>query len=204
MKMINLGIFYIRYHIYTGLKKIFTKKSNKYILIFLGRFPTNLKHGIKPIIDNDHDLRFTFGPASLIIVFNSKVKMKELNITFNKVYSEYSDALFLFDISKNNYGKHCIDIINKNLFIPSELKLSNDEKLSKIQYLIEAIIMMREGFRTGQYTEAEIIPEEELPTTENDQVDMNQIDEIIDKIKDVGYEKLTPQEQNLYNKIFKK
>ena len=207
--MINLLAFYARYHIYTGVKKVFGKKSNKYIMIFLGRYPENLKHGLKPIIDNEHDFRFTFGPASLLLVFNSKQTVRELNITFGKVYAEYTDAFFLFDITKNDYGKHCISIISKNLFEKSTVNLTNDEKLDKVHYLIQAIIKMRSallnGIEMGQIDENQPVDTAEEITDENiGEINMEEIDNIIDKIKEVGFDQLTEEEQNIYKKNFKK
>ena len=207
--MINFLAFYARYHIYTGVKKVFGKKSNKYIMIFLGKYPENLKHGLKPIIDNEHDFRFTFGPASLILVFNSKQTVRELNLTFGKVYGEYTDAFFLFDITKAEYGKHCINIISKNLFEPSVVNLTNDEKIDKVHYLIQAIIRMRvallNGIERGEIDENQPMDVADEITDESiGEIDMKQIDSIIDKVKEVGYDQLTEEEQNIYNKIFKK
>jgi hypothetical protein len=192
------------------LKSIFAQKSKKYMLIFLGKFPENFKHGIKPLIDNDHKIKFTFGPASLILIFNSKQPLKELNNTLNKVYGEYCDAFFLHEITNNNYGRFCIDVINKNLYEGVDDKLTNDEKLNKIHQYIYLMFRMYEEMAKEilkQTQEFSHINENEITDINTDnilEIDMDQIDNIIDKIKEVGFDNLTEEEKITYTKIFKK
>lgn len=176
--------------------------------MFLGRYPENFKHGIKPVVDNEYDLRFTFGPASLIVIFNSKQSLKDLNLVFNKVYSEYIDLFYLFDVTENDYGRFCNDLINKNLYDESNVKITNEEKLQKIHFFIGLIHKMREEIAQEILTHIKLDNDMEQHSNFNEMsmenIDMEQVDVIIDKIKEVGFDNLTEEEKTLYNKIFKK
>jgi len=208
MKTINFALFLMRYHLYMTIKNLFKKKSKRYMLMFLGRYPENFKHGIKPVVDNEHDLRFTFGPASLIVIFNSKQSLKDLNLVFNKVYSEYIDLFYLFDVTENNYGRFCNDLINKNLYDESNVKITNEEKLQKIHFFIGLIHKMRQEIAQEILTHIKLDNDMEQHSNFNEMsmenIDMEQVDVIIDKIKEVGFDNLTEEEKTLYNKIFKK
>ena len=71
-KALDWIFFKIRYTLYVISGKIFTRKPKKYIMFFVGKYPDNFKHGLKPILDNDHQLKWIFGPASIILIFHSK------------------------------------------------------------------------------------------------------------------------------------
>lgn len=209
MKVINFLIFYIQFHLFSLYKKIFGKKSKKYMLIFMGRFPENFKHGIKPVLDYDNEFRFTFGPGSLVVVFHSKKSLKELNVLFTRVYSEYVDIYFLFNISKTDYAKHCIDIVNNHLFYPSKSELTIDEKLDKVHLFIDTVIRMRDRIKQDILNNLEasiedaVIVEDENEASFGD-ISEDSINKVIDKITEFGLDSLTEEEQQVYNKIFKK
>lgn len=207
--MINFLIFNIQYTVFNVYNKIFGKKSQKYMLIFLGRFPENFKHVIKPVIDYENELRFTFGPGSLILIFHSKKDMDELNHHFNKVFSEYVDMYFLFNISKNDYGKYCLDVINNHLFYPSNSELTVGEKIDKVQIFIDMVCKMRDEVKREILRNLDKdVDDAEYVEVENEasfgEITEENINIIIDKITESGFESLTEQEQVIYNKIFKK
>lgn len=209
MKMINYLIFYIRYVVFNFYNKFFGKKSKKYMLVFLGRFPENLKHVIKPVVDYENELRFTFGPGSLIIIFSSKKDLKELNYLFNKVFSEYVDMYFLFNITKGDYGKYCLDLINNHLFYPSKSETTIDEKIDKIQVFIDMVSKMRDEVKRELLRNLDKDVENAEYIDVNERASFGEITEeqlniIIDKITESGFESLTEQEQEIYNKLFKK
>jgi hypothetical protein len=209
MKMINFLIFYIQYFAFNVYNKIFGKKSKKYMLVFFGRFPENFKHVIKPVVDYENELRFTFGPGSLIIIFSSKKDLKELNHLFNKMYSEYIDMYFLFNITNGDYGKYCLDMINNHLFYESKTQLTINEKIDKIQVFIDMVFKMRDEVRrelqrnlNKNIEDAEYVEVNE--NTSFGEITEDQVNIIIDKIRESGFESLTEQEQQIYNKVFKK
>ena len=209
MKTLNLIIFYIQFHIFMYFNRLFGKKSRRYMMIFLGRFPENFKHGIKPVIDYSGDVRFTFGPGSLIILFNPKKRMVELKTMFDKVYGEYTDILFIFDITSNDFGKIAIPTVSKHLFDEDTSELTNDEKIDKIHLFIEMVVNMRDEVKKEilrhmdemDMEDAEIINEDDASFGN---VTEDELDSIIDKVSTLGYDSLTPDEKETFDKIFKK
>lgn len=209
MKTINFVFFYIQYILFNGYKKIFGKKSKKYMLIFFGRFPENFKHVIKSVIDYEDEVRFTFGPGSLIVIFSSKKDLKDVNYYFNKVFTEYVDMYLLFNITNGNYGKYCLDVINNHLFYPSKSEMTTDEKIDKIQVFIDMVSKMRDEVRrellrnlNKDIDDAEFM--EVKDETSFGEITEDKINIIIDKITESGFESLTEEEQEIYNKLFKK
>lgn len=188
--------------------KLFGKKSRRYIMIFLGRFPDNFKHGIKPIIDYNGDVRFTFGPGSLIVLFNSKKDITELKTMFDKVYGEYTDILFLFDITSKDFGKICIPMVSKHLFDQDTSNLTIDEKLDKIHLFIEMVINMRDEVKKEILRHMDEMDAEDAEIINEDETSFglteDELDNIIDKVSNLGYESLTPDEKEIFDKIFKK
>lgn len=183
-------------------------------MVFLGRFPGNLKHGIKPIIDYDGEFRFIFGPSSLLVVFNSKYKRRELELNFDKVFREYIDVMFLFDISKKEFSKICLPVVNEHLFYKDVSNMSIDEKIDKIHLFIDMMISMRQEISDAknqillhmdtypEYAEYSEV-KANIDEAKND-LSEEELDNIIDKVSNLGYNSLTPDEKKIFDKIFKR
>lgn len=201
--MINLIVFKIRYYLYNLFVRIFTKKSRKYIMFFVGTYPDNFKHGLKPILDNDHQIKWVFGPASIILIFNSKEKIKYLDKFFKRMYSEYAESFFLFDVTKGRYSKHVVEEYYKHLYSEGP-KQHNDLTLNKVQYFIDMVSKAREQYIDILNEEIkfakDIENEEDIGEGKNFDVDMNLIDEILDKIIEHGYDTLTNEEKIILKK----
>jgi len=193
-------LFKIRYNLFVLYKKLVTKRSRKYIMFFVGRYPDNFKHGLKPILDNAHGLKWVFGPASIIIIFNSKEKLKYLDKFFKKMYSEYTESFFLFDVTKGEYSKHVIDDYYKHLYSDAPSK-HNDITLNKIQYFIDMVSKAREEYINILNNEIRNASDEKHNGDElNIVIDMDVIDPILDKIIEHGYSSLTEQEKMILKK----
>jgi hypothetical protein len=196
-KLIDWIVFKIRYEIFLFFNKIFAKKSRKYIMFFVGKYPDNFKHGLKPILDNDHQLKWIFGPASIILIFHSKEKIKYLDKFFKKMYSEYTESFFLFDITKERYTKHVTDAYYKHLYLEGPKK-HNEIVLNKIQYFVDLVAQARE-----QYI-AMLNEEIKQANDEKDKgemkINMDLIDPILDKIIEYGYDSLTEEEKIILKK----
>ena len=197
-KALDWIFFKIRYTLYVIYGKIFTRKPKKYIMFFVGKYPDNFKHGLKPILDNDHQLKWIFGPASIILIFHSKEKMKYLNSFFKKMYSEYSESFFLFDITKEKYSKHVTENYYKHLYLDGPKK-HNEIVLNKIQYFVDLVAKARE-----QYIE---MLNEEIKNASDSKsneevvkINMDIIDPILDKIIEYGYDSLTEEEKIILKK----
>ncbi len=196
-KLIDWMVFKIRYEIFLFFNKLFAKKSRKYIMFFVGRYPDNFKHGLKPILDNEHQLKWIFGPASIILIFHSKEKIKHLDKFFKKMYSEYTESFFLFDITKERYTKHVTDAYYKHLYLEGPKK-HNEIVLNKIQYFVDLVAQARE-----QYI-AMLNEEIKQASDEKDmgdiKINMDLIDPILDKIIEYGYDSLTEEEKIILKK----
>lgn len=167
-------------------------------MFFVGKYPDNLKHGLKPVLDNNHQLKWVFGPASIIIIFHSKEKVKYLDTFFKRMYSEYSESFFLFDITKGKYSKHVIDDYYRHLYL-DESKIHNDQILNKVQYFIDMVSKARDEYINILDKEIKSAKDSKNDDIEiniiNKKVDMNLIDKILDKIIEHGYDSLTKQEK---------
>ncbi len=196
-KVIDWIVFKIRYEIFLFFNKIFAKKSRKYIMFFVGKYPDNFKHGLKPILDNDHQLKWIFGPASIILIFHSKEKIKYLDKFFKKMYSEYTESFFLFDITKERYTKHVTDAYYKHLYLEGPKK-HNEIVLNKIQYFVDLVAQAREQYIAMLNEEIKQASDEK---DKNEvKINMDLIDPILDKIIEYGYDSLTEEEKIILKK----
>jgi hypothetical protein len=193
IKIIDWVVFKIKYEVYLFFNKIFSKRPRKYIMFFVGKYPDNLKHGLKPILDNEHQLKWIFGPASIILIFHSKEKIKFLDNFFKKMYSEYTESFFLFDITKEKYSKHVTDQYYKHLYLDGP-KRHNELTLNKIQYFVDLVAKAREQYIA--LLEEEIKNASEQKDKQRDiRINMDIIDPILDKIIEYGYDSLTEEEK---------
>lgn len=193
IKVLDWVVFKIKYKLYLLFNKIFGKKSRKYIMFFVGKYPDNFKHGLKPILDNEHQLKWIFGPASIILIFHSKEKMGFLNNFFKKMYSEYTESFFLFDITNEKYSKHVTDEYYKHLYTEGP-KRHNEVTLNKIQYFVDLVAKAREQYIA--MLEEEIKNASEIKDRPKEtKISMDLIDPILDKIIEYGYDSLTDEEK---------
>jgi hypothetical protein len=119
--------------------------------------------------------------------------MKFLDKFFKKMYSEYTESLFLFDITKEKYSKHVTDEYYKHLYMEGP-KRHNELTLNKIQYFVDLVAKAREQYIA-------LLEEEIKNATEKRdrgkevRISMDIIDPILDKIIEYGYESLTEEEK---------
>jgi hypothetical protein len=186
-------LFKIQYNVFLFYNKYLVKKPKKYIMFFVGKYPDNLKHGLKPILDNEHQLKWIFGPASIILIFHSKEKLSYLNKFFKKMYSEYTESYFLFDITKEKYAKHVTEPYYKHLYTEGP-KRHNESVLNKIQYFVDLVAAAREQYIALLNEEIKHASEEK-DRPDNYRIDMDTIDPILDKIIELGYDSLTEEEK---------
>jgi hypothetical protein len=197
-KILDWIFFKIRYEVFLFFNKIFAKKSRKYIMFFVGKYPDNFKHGLKPILDNEHQLKWIFGPASIILIFHSKEKIKYLDKFFKKMYSEYTESFFLFDITKERYTKHVTDAYYKHLYSEGPKK-HNEIVLNKIQYFVDLVAKAREQY-IAMLNEEIKHASDEKDKSEDVKINMDIIDPILDKIIEYGYDSLTEEEKIILKK----
>lgn len=197
-KILDWIFFKIKYELFLFFNKIFAKKSRKYIMFFVGRYPDNFKHGLKPILDNDHQLKWIFGPSSIILIFHSKEKIKYLDKFFKKMYSEYTESFFLFDITKEKYTKHVTDAYYKHLYSEGPKK-HNEIILNKVQYFVDLVAKAREQYIEMLNEEIKYASDKKDKLDEP-KINMDLIDPILDKIIEYGYDSLTEEEKIILKK----
>jgi hypothetical protein len=201
--------FYIRYNIYINAKKIFSPKRREYVILFLGRYPDNFKHGFKAILDSNSLLKYSIGSACIVVRFDSLKKIKEIQQTLNRVYDGYMDSFLLFEVNDNNYVKTLGDAHYKHLYDKSTTIKSIDSSLNKVQGFIDIISKMRQEFidmLTQQLESGEIMNNEPSIIKEINAdpiLTMDDIDPILEKIKDFGIKSLTKEEELILKKYTK-
>lgn len=189
-------LFYIKYHVYTFITNIFKRKKREYLVFFVGKYPNNFKYGFKAILDYDSLFRFSIGSSCIITRFTTTKNIDEIKQIFNKIYGGYMDSYFLFDL-KNS--KHVINLEkNHKTHLYEPIKNINLEvSLDNAQHFIELINKQREivisMMENGVF--GDINNEESLRVT------MDQIDPILDKIKEKGIESLTEEEKIILKKF---
>jgi hypothetical protein len=202
--MIGDLIFYIRYNVYVLLKKIVSPKKREYIAFFMGKYPENFRHGFKAVLDLDSMLRYSISQSTIVARFTTTKKITEIQQTFNRVYSGYADTYFLFEVSKTPYVNFLCPQHYKHLYDASIPQKPIDESLDRVQHFIDVITKMKREFM-NMFNEIQSTMVEE-PKTDNehdDEITMEEIDPILDKIKEDGIDSLTEKEKIILKKYTK-
>jgi hypothetical protein len=200
--MISYLLFKIRYHIYVGLSKVFEPKRNEYIMFLLGRYPQNFKHGFKAILDSRSLFRYSIGSTCIVIRFSTTKNLDEVQQTLSRVYSGYMDSFFIFE-STSRHAKTLDQVHYKHLYDDTVEVRTVESSLNRIQEFIEVLQQMKQQFMR-MFKEQEEYQED--VTNEGDteeRITMDDIDPILEKIKESGIESLTEQEKLILKKYTK-
>ena len=185
--MVGDLIFYIRYSIFVLFKKLFSPKKREYIFFFMGKYPENLKHGFKAVLDLDSLLRYSISQSTIVIRFTSTKKIVEVQQTFNKVYAGYIDSYFLFEVNKTAYVNFLCKPHYRHLYDKTVPQKPIDESLDRVQHFIDVIAKMKreflEMFNEIQNTMVDETKHEE--DNVDDDITMEDIDPILEKIKEL-------------------
>lgn len=205
--MVKDLIFYIQYFIFIVFKKLFSRKKREYIIFFMGKYPENFKHGFNAVLDTDSILRYSISQSTIVVRFTSTKKIVEVQQIFNKVYSGYIDSYFLFESSTANYVNFLCPPHYKHLYDKNTPQKPINDALDRIQHFIDLINKMkREFFEMFSQLQNEMAEESE--TNENinydDAITMEDIDPILEKIKEKGIESLTDTEKIILKKYTNK
>ena len=202
--MIGDLIFYIRYNVYLLLRKLFTPKKREYIAFFMGKYPENFRHGFKAVLELDSMLRYSISQSAIVVRFTTTKKIIEVQQTFNRVYSGYADTYFLFDVSKTPYVNFLCPPHYKHLYDSSVKQKPIDESLDRVQHFIDVITKMKREF-LEMFNELQSTMETESKTSDviDDEVTMEDIDPILEKIKEHGMDSLTEKEKITLKKYTK-
>lgn len=196
--MMGFLLFKIKYHIYVTVSKLFTPKRNEFIMFFLGRYPQNFKHGFKAVLDANSMFRYSIGSACIVIRFDTKKNIFEVQETLNKVYYGYMDSFFIFN-AKYVHGKVLDQVHYKHLYDPQTPVKTPEQSLNRVQEFIEVLQQMRYNFiklmNQNQQIDKNIDDERVI-----DEITMDDIDPILEKIKQFGIDSLTENERLILKK----
>jgi hypothetical protein len=202
--MIGYALFVLRYNIYTLLQKLIKPKRREYLMFILGNYPDNFKHGIKAVLDANSLLRYSIGNSCILVRFDSTKNIREIENTFNRIFSGYIDSYFLFENNLGTSARGLNQTMYKHLFDPEYNKMTVTESLDRIDHFISIINKMRSGMDMILRVEVDGEDDDlENYTTKNNSTDiisMEDINPILDKIKAHGIESLTELEKETLNK----
>jgi hypothetical protein len=171
-------------------------------MFFLGRYPQNFKHGFKAVLDTKSLFRYSIGSACIVIRFNTTKDIFEVQQTFNRVYQGYMDSFFIFD-AKSKHAKTLDQVHYKHLYDNTTEIKSPEQALNRIQEFIEVLQQMRYTFMKLIEEHQEMEKENDIDTKPNETITMDDIDPILEKIKDYGIDSLTDKEKLILKKYTK-
>lgn len=200
--MIGYLLFKIRYHIYVGLSKVFEPKRNEYVMFLLGRYPQNFKHGFKAVLDSRSLFRYSIGSTCIVIRFNTTKSLDEVQQTLGRVYSGYMDSFFIFDAS-SRHAKTLDQVHYKHLYDETIEVRTVESSLNRIQEFIEVLQQMKQEFMRMLKEREEFEDFTQDNNSTEQQITMEDIDPILEKIKETGLESLTEQEKLILKKYTK-
>ena len=200
--MIGYLLFKIRYHIYVGLSKVFEPKRNEYVMFLLGRYPQNFKHGFKAVLDSRSLFRYSIGSTCIVIRFNTTKSLDEVQQTLSRVYSGYMDSFFIFDAS-SRHAKTLDQVHYKHLYDETIEVRTVESSLNRIQEFIEVLQQMKQEFMRMLKEREEFEDFTQDNNSTEQQITMEDIDPILEKIKETGLESLTEQEKLILKKYTK-
>jgi len=183
---------------YNFFLRIFAKRKNEYFLFFFGAYPINIKVGINTILNADSKLRYVLSPGNIILKFDSTLSMSEIDKLLKKVFPDYLGCYLLFSANNKTYKKYTDKTFYNYLFNPETPQLTVKKSLNDLERFINIINNLREKFLEIS-VESQNMDEKIYDTkiTEDD------IDLILDKIKDHGMSSLTNKELIILKKYTK-
>ena len=174
------------------------KTKNTYILFVFAvdedqdKFVTTLGEEIS-MLALSTDVRYYYGPQSAVYVFTSDEKFKKLS-EFIKIMFEVENIPFmLLPLDKENMASGFGKEVDKHLFgnTPLVIKPTNISKINRINEMFEDLI--HEDF-DEEDDEIEKLRSKSYEPSVND---------ILDKIRDVGIKSLTKQEKTILDNYAK-
>lgn len=170
-------------------------------MFFVGRYPENFRYGFKAVLDSNSMFRYSIGSAYIVIRFDSKKDMFEVQEIFNKIYYGYVDSFFIFD-AKNKHAKVLDRVHYKHLYDPKVEIKTPDQALNRIQEFIEVLQQMKYNF-IKLMKEHQEMEETHISETTDEKITMEDIDPILEKIKEHGMGSLTENEKLILKKYTK-
>lgn len=150
------------------------------------------------IMTNDNDIRYYYGPESVIFKFKSNEKTEDIGDYLNNILGCSGIVFFLQPYEKGKLYYWVDSTVNKHLFGIETIDEMTEQDRKEFQHYIFKNLELNDI----EEDEEDIMKLKEFLTIEKNQHDLT-LDEILDKINDKGIESLTKKEQELLNNYSK-
>lgn len=150
------------------------------------------------IMTNDNDIRYYYGPESVIFKFKSNEKTEDIGDYLNNILGCSGIVFFLQPYEKGKLYYWVDSTVNRHLFGIETIDEMTEQDRKEFQHYV---------FKNLELNDIEECDEDIMNLQEFLSFDKNEkvltLDEILDKINDKGIESLTKKEQELLNNYSK-
>jgi len=150
------------------------------------------------IMTNDNDIRYYYGPESVIFKFKSNEKTEDIGDYLNNILGCSGIVFFLQPYEKDKLYYWVDPTVNKHLFGIETVDEMTEQDRKEFQHYIFKNLELNDI----EEDEEDIINLKEFLTIEKNEHTPT-LDEILDKINDKGIESLTKNEKELLNSYSK-
>jgi hypothetical protein len=156
------------------------------------------------IMTNDNDIRYYYGPESVIFKFKSNEKTEDIGDYLNNVLGCSGIVFFLQPYEKGKLYYWVDSTVNKHLFGIETIDEMTEQDRKEFQSYIFKNLELNEEDDINEHDEDFLNIKELLNTdaTPCKKIDLT-LDELLDKINDKGIESLTKKEKELLNNYSK-
>lgn len=194
--MINYYFFMLKYYTYIFFSSLLKPKRKEFLVFFLGRYPENFRDSFDLVLDPNSLFRYTMSSFYILVRFDTLKNLDEIDEIFKKEYNGYADSYIIFD-TKTNWVKNLDKIHYEHLY--KDIKVPSANK--SLEYIEDFILTLKQlRLNLSKLMEngnSEFIYNEQLNNDKvmDDTISINDIDLILDKIKEQGLESLTEKEK---------
>lgn len=171
------------------------KRSKEYVAVLLGGLPpVNVDKVIELIVDKSMNMHFIYGQRIFILYFRSKKSVDEMRDIFTTVLKDEVDVMFVF---RNN--KHIINHLPRDIRVKMEAALRDkgsviDTDLKMLRRALSSFNAEMMAHMPHQPNVESSDDTQSSKTYDEAMSDNDIINELIMKMKDTGYESLSPAE----------
>jgi hypothetical protein len=150
------------------------------------------------VMTHDNDIRYYYGPESVIFKFKSNEKTEDIGDYLNNILGCSGIVFFLQPYEKGKLYYWVDSTVNRHLFGIETIDEMTEQDRKEFQHYV---------FKNLELNDIEECDEDIMNLQEFLSFDKNEkvltLDEILDKINDKGIESLTKKEQELLNNYSK-
>lgn len=151
------------------------------------------------IMTNDNDIRYYYGPESVIFKFKSNEKTEDIGDYLNNILGCSGIVFFLQPYEKDKLYYWVDSTVNKHLFGIETIDEMTEQDRKEFQHYIFKNLELND---IKEDEEEDIMNLKEFLTIDKNEV-IPTLDEILDKINDKGIESLTKNEKELLHNYSK-